>query len=200
MKECPTTRLNQIRVGDQTANKLTTSSKYPITMNDDILKASQTPTTSLVKNMVKNLEKPDRGAGDASMSDNPAKMVLRSRTPKRSEATLFAEANPDVNTSNPTTASLLNEIEDNHIIEVIYANKGLEDIKSSSMLLCFLGSQVPGLNIVETADGKTELTKLSEEEDDLMKGSSMAKKKGTPFGSKNKKKFGDQNGLPNSPS
>lgn len=169
-------------------------------MNDDILKASQTPTTSLVKNMVKNLEKCDRGAGDARMSDNPAKMVLRSGTPKRSESTLFTEATPDINTSNPVTTSLLNEIENNHIIEVIYANKGLEDIKSSSMLLGFPGSQVPGLNIVETTDGKIELTELSEEEDDLMKGSSMAKKKGRPFGSKNKKKSGDQNGLPNSPS
>lgn len=169
-------------------------------MNNDIINALQTPTTSLVKNMVKNLEKFDRGAGDARMSDNLVKMMLSSGTPKWSEFTLFVEVTPDVNTSNPTTTSMLNKIEDNHIIEVIYANKGLEDIKSTSMLLGFLGSQVPGSNIVEIADGKNELTELSEEEDDLMKGSSMAKKKGRPVRSKNKKKPGEQNGLPNSPS
>lgn len=199
-KDAQQLTLNQIRAGDQIANQLTTTSKYLIATNDDIINASQTPTTSLVKNMVKNLEKSDRGASDASMSDNPTKMMLRSGTHKRSDFSLFAEVTPDVNTSNPATTYMLKEIEDNHNIAVIYANKGLEDIKSSSMLLGFPGSQVPRSNIVETADGKNELTELSEEDDDLMKGSSMAKKKGRPVGSKNKKNSGDQNGLSNSPS
>lgn len=91
----------------------------------------------MVKKMVKKLENPSRSADVASISDNPASVMIKSETPKNSDSSLPAGLTPEVNITNPSTASMLKELEDNHVIEVIYANKGLEEIRSSTVLLGF---------------------------------------------------------------
>lgn len=91
---------------------------------------------------------------------------------------------------------MLKELEDNHVIEVIYTNKGPKEITSSTVLLGFPDTQMFGSDIGGIADTRNEPSEVSEDEDDLIKASSLTKKKGRPMGSKNKKKSGDPCGLP----
>lgn len=122
--------------------------------------------------------------------------MLRSGNPKNSDSSSLIGLTPKVNITSPSTTSMLKEIEDNHVIEVIYANKGLDEIRSSTMLLGFPDSQMSGSDIGGNAVTRTKPSEVSEDEDDLMKGSSLAKKKGRPMGSKDKKKSGDPCSLP----
>lgn len=146
--------------------------------------------------MVKKLENPSRSVDVASTSDNPTCVMIRSETPKNSDSSSPAGLTPEVNITNPSTASMLKELEDNHVIEVIYANKGLEETRSSTVLLGFPDSQMSGSDIGGIVATRNEPFEVSEDEDDLMKGSSLTKKKGRPMGSKNKKKSRDPYGLP----
>lgn len=179
-----------------TTSQVTSICNYPLPTNNSSPAPARTLVNSIVKKMVKKLENPSRSADVASTNDNPACVMIRSKTPKNLDSSSPVGLTLEVNITNPSTASMLKELEDNHVIEVIYANKGLEEIRSSTVLLGFPDSQMFGSDIGGIAATRNEPSNISEDEDNLMKGPSLTKKKGRPMGSKNKKKSGDPCGLP----
>lgn len=114
-------KINNLNASNQTHPTIPTISQlmgncdYPLPTNNNSPTTSQTPTNSVVKKMVKKLENPSRGADDASTSDNPASLMLKSETPKKSDSSSLAGLTPKVNITNPSTTSMLKELEDNHI-------------------------------------------------------------------------------------
>lgn len=99
-------------------------------------------------------------------------MILRSGTPVHLVSSSLAGLTSDTSTINPSASNSLKEIEDNHIIQVIYANKGLEEIRSSTMLPDFPGSQLSGSDIGGNADTRAKPPETSEDDEESMKGHS----------------------------
>lgn len=188
-RRCKLTPLKALNPNHSSSSQLASSPKS--------LVLEQSPIKSVVRYMVNKLENPSRD-DDASISNNPA-MILRSGTPVHSVSSSLAGLTSDTSTINPSASNSLKEIEDNHIIEVIYANKGLEEIRSSTMLPDFPSSQLSGSDIGGNADTRVEPLETNEDDEESMKGHSLIKKKGRPMGSKNKKKSSDQQRSPYQP-
>lgn len=160
---------------------------------------------SNVKTMVRYLE----GTIPGSTALDPVEMAHRPGIPLSSSFTISTPALGPENTSDMCGApKVFNELDDSCVIQIIPANTTTASEMIPNMLPSLNTSYEPctGYNksnpLDQNKEGITDpLTgsSLSEGEEDQVDPGSMTKKKGRPFGSKNKKKGTNPPTTPNLP-